>query len=145
MKKIISITSTLFFLSFNLSIAQKQNLDSLIQNINNKDAYIVLVKTMSPRIHGDLANSIVAIGKKATPELIKILDNNNKGVIAHFILSEIWKDNWNEEICCDVTNIDNEEIIIINGLEVHIKNNILYSTAESLNKNKQKWKEFWHA
>ena len=145
MKKFISITSTLFFFSFNLSIAQKKNLDSLIQNINNKDAYIVLVKTMSPRIHGDLANSIVAIGKKATPELIKVLDNKNKGVIAHFILSEIWKENWKEEICCDVTNIDNEEIIIINGLEVHIKDNILFSTIESLNKNMENWKKFWHA
>ena len=145
MKKIISITSTLFFLSYNLSIAQKQNLDSLIQNINNKDAYIVLVKTMSPRIHGDSAKSIVEIGKKATPELIKVLDNKNKGVIAHFILSEIWKDNWKEEICCDVTNIDSEEIIIINGLEVHIKDNILFSTTESLNKNMENWKKFWQA
>ena len=145
MKKFISITSTLFFLSFNLSFAQKQNLDSLIQNINNKDAYIVLVKTMSPRIHGDSANSIVAIGKKATPELIKVLDNSNKGIIAHFILSEIWKDKWKEETCCYIRNFNNEEIVIINGLEIHIKDNVLYSTIESLNKNLQNWKKIWHA
>ena len=145
MKKIINIASVLFFLSFNLCFAQKQNLDSLIQNINNKDAYIVLVKTMSPRIHGDSAKRILGIGKQATPELIKVLDNKNKGVIAHFILSEIWKDKWDEEICCDIRNIDNEEIIIINGLEVHIKHNILFSTIESLNKNMQNWKNFWHA
>ena len=36
MTKFISIATTLFFLSFNLSFAQKQNLDALIQNINNK-------------------------------------------------------------------------------------------------------------
>lgn len=145
MKKHISIASTLFFLSFNLSIAQKQNLDSLIQNINNKDAYIVLVNTMSPRIHGDSAKSIVGIGKQATPQLIKVLDNKNKGIIAHFILLEIWKDKWKEDFCCDIRNINNEEIIIINGLEIHIKNNVLYSTIESLNENMQNWKKLWHA
>lgn len=145
MTKFISIASTLFFLSFNLGFAQKQNLDSLIQNINNKDAYIVLTKTMSPRINGNSANSIVRIGKQATPDLIKILDNKNKGIIAHFILSEIWKEKWNEQICCNIKNIDNEEIVIINGLEIHINGNILYSTAENLNKNKENWKKFWQA
>lgn len=145
MKKFVSIASTLFILSFNLSFAQKQNLESLIQNINNKDAYILLVKTLSPRIYGNSAKSIVEIGKEATPELIKVLATKNKGVIAHFILSEIWKEKWTEEICCDIRTIDNEEIVIINGLEIHIKDNVLYATIESLNENKQTWKKLWYS
>lgn len=143
MTKFTSIAATLFFLSFNLSVAQTQNLDSLIQNIDNKDAYIVLVKTMSPRISGDAANGIVRIGKQATPGLIKILDNKNKGIIAHFILSEIWKDQWTEENCCDISTFDDEEIVVINGLEIHIKNNVLSATTDAMDKNKLHWKKVW--
>jgi hypothetical protein len=98
---------------------------------------------MSPRVAGNSAKEIVDIGKNATPELIRILDSKDKGIVAHFILSEIWNDKWKEEVCCYIKNMNDEEIVTINGLEIHIKNNALFSTTQSLNNNKQNWKIFW--
>ncbi|MBS7788044.1 hypothetical protein KIH23_12120 [Flavobacterium sp. CYK-55] len=143
--KPIRIAIALFFLSLQWCVAQKQSVDSLVKQLDNKDAYIVLTYTMSPRVSGTCANDLVKIGKKATPELIKVLENANQGIIAHFILSEIWKDQWQEENCCRINKINGEEIITLNELEIHIKNNLLYATAQSLHKNKERWTLFWQA
>lgn len=133
------------FLSYPVLWAQKQNINTLIEQINNTDAYIMLTQTMSPRISGTCANDLVKIGKKATPELIKVLESAHQGIIAHFILSEIWKDQWQEQACCHIIKINGEEIITLNELEIHIKNNLLYATAQSLHKNKERWTLFWQA
>jgi hypothetical protein len=143
--KPIRIAIALFFLSLHLCVAQKQSVDSLVKQIDNKDAYVVLTYTMSPRVSGSCANDLVKIGKKATPALIEVLENPNQGIMAHFILSEIWKDQWKEENCCHIIKINGEEIITLNGLEIHIKNNLLYATAKSLRQNKERWTLFWHA
>lgn len=121
---------------------QAKVLDSLIQKINNNDAYLVLAKTMSPRVHSDAGNRIIKIGKEATPELIRILDSQNQGIIAHFILSKIWKENWNEEVCCKIVSNGKVEIITINGLKIYIENNNLSSKIDDLINNKEKWKKF---
>ena len=42
-------------------------------------------------INSTIGNEIIKIGAPATQELIKILDDRNKGIIAHVILSKIWK------------------------------------------------------
>jgi hypothetical protein len=135
-----SIILLAFFSCCN-GFGQIKVIDSLIQKITNNDAYIVLVKTMSPRINSDAGNRIIMIGKEATPELIKILDNQNQGIIAHFILSKIWKENWNEEACCAILSNGKVEIIIINGLKIYIENNTLYSKIDDLKNNKEKWKK----
>lgn len=127
--------------TFNFNYSQNKEVDSLIQKIDNKDAYIVLTKTISPRIKGMYANRLVEIGKKASPELIKVLESPSKGIAAHFLLSKIWKDIWEEEVCCNIKNIGMVEIIIINGLEIRIENNMLYATPENLKKEIEVWKK----
>jgi len=136
-----NIASILFMFSLNLAYCQNKEVDSLILKIDNKDAYIVLTKTISPRVKGNDAERIIEIGKTASPELIKILTSQNKGIIAHFILSEIWKNTWEEEICCNVRSVGVIEILTINGLEIKIENNTLNSTSENLKKNQQIWKK----
>ena len=140
--KNIAIAVVIF--SFNLTYAQNKEVDSLIQKIDNKDAYIVLTKTTSPRVKGTNTNRIIEIGKIASPELIKILDSQDKGIIAHFILSEIWKNIWDEEICCNIRTVGDIEILTINRLEIQIENNVLFSTSENLKKNQQVWKKNCH-
>ncbi|GAB3721543.1 hypothetical protein [Flavobacterium koreense] len=124
-----------------LSYAQNKEVDSLIQKLDNKDAYIVLTKTTSPRLKGNTANRIIEIGKMASPELIKILDSQSQGVVAHFILSKIWQEVWEEEICCNIRSVGEIEILTINGLEIRVENNVLYSTQESLKRKKEIWKK----
>ena len=138
------VTLILVIISFNSICAQHKEIDSLIQKIDNKDAYIVLTKTTSPRINVTSANRIVAIGKVASPALIKILDSQNKGIMAHFILSKIWQNIWEEEVCCNIRRVGNIEILKINGLEITIENNTLYATPENLKKIKQAWKVNCH-
>jgi hypothetical protein len=140
----ISILVITFILSYT-SFGQTRAIDSLVQKINNKDAYLLLVKTISPRIKGDENKKIIKIGKEITPDLIKILDNQNKGIAAHFILSEIWNEIWDEEVCCNISYNGDTEIVTINGLKIYIENNILFSTDEDLKKNKKNWEHIWHS
>lgn len=139
------IALTLLVFTFSLGYAQNKEVDSLIQKLDNKDAYIVLTKTTSPRLRGNTAIRIVEIGKIASPELIKILDSQSQGIAAHFILSKIWQDIWEEEVCCNIRSVGDVEIFIINGLEIRIENNVLYSTPESLKKEKEIWKKLCQA
>lgn len=132
-------------LVFNINYAQNKEIDSLIQKIDNKDAYIVLTKTVSPRINGKSANRIVEIGKVASPKLIKILESPSKGIAAHFMLSKIWQDIWSEEVCCNITTIGKVEVITINGLEIQIENNMFYATPENLKKERKIWEKLCQA
>lgn len=139
------ISLALLFLSFNFVFAQTKPIESLIQNINNQDAYIVMTRTMSPRISSASAKEIVKIGKPATPDLIQVLDSQSKGIAAHFILSEIWKETWEETLCCLIHDEGNAEIVNINGLEIRIENEVLSASDEALKNNKERWKKRTHA
>lgn len=128
-------------LTSGIAMSQVKPETSLIEKINNKDAYIVMTKTMSPRINSEAGAAIIKIGKRATPALINILEDQNKGIIAHFILSEIWKEDWEEAICCNVSFDGNIEIVTINGLEISIENNELHAKPADLKNNKASWKK----
>jgi hypothetical protein len=129
------------FICCSTSFGQHKIVDSLLQHINNKEAYILLVNTMSPRMNSEAGEQIIQIGKKATPELLQILDSQEKGIIAHFILSEIWKETWNEQICCNIMYSGAIEIFTINGLKIYIDNNVLYSNEIDLKNNKIHWEK----
>ena len=120
--------------------SQVQTLDKLIAEVDNSEAYLVMLQTVSPRIHSEAGQQIIGLGKKVTPQLIQVLDNENKGIIAHFILSEIWKEKWDQAQYCDVLTDGVVEIVIVNGLEIQIKDNHLSSKMEDLKKNKARWK-----
>lgn len=121
------------------SFSQTKTLDSLVQKINNNDVYVVILETISPRINGAAENEIVDLGKEATPSLIGVLDDKNRGIIAHVLLSKIWNDKFPEATCCNLQYIRNTEIITINGLKIHIEDNTLFATLEDLKKNKENW------
>ena len=125
------------------SFAQSKPIDSLLQNISNKDIYIVLVKTMSSRIKGLPDNKIIEMGKQTAPQLIKILDDENKGIAAHVVLTKIWK--IEEAVCCDILSNGTIEIVYINGLKIYIENDRLYSKPEDLKMNKAHWKKMIEA
>ncbi|WP_298393450.1 hypothetical protein [Flavobacterium sp.] len=141
MKNFLKIVLILFLIASSMSYAQNKEVETLIQKLDNKDAYIVLTKTTSPRLKGTTASRIIEIGKIAAPELIAILDSQSQGIAAHFILSKIWEDDWTEEACCSIRNIGAIEIVTINGLEIRIEKDELYATPESLKKKKEVWKK----
>jgi hypothetical protein len=128
--------------SFTICNAQNKVLDSLIQKIDNTDAYIVMTKTTSPRTKGEVTKQIIEIGKSATCKLVQVLEDKNKGIVAHFLLSEIWKETWNEEPCCSINDYGTYELVTINGLEIKIEGNELSATSEHLLTNKLAWKAY---
>ena len=128
--------------SFTISNAQNKELESLIQKIDNTDAYIVMTKTTSPRTKGEVTKQIIEIGKSATCELVQVLEDKKKGIVAHFLLSEIWKETWEEEPCCSINDNGTYEMVTINGLEVKIEGNVLTATSEHLLTNKLAWKAY---
>ena len=127
-----------------IAFSQAGTEDALIQQLSNHDAYIVMVKTLSPRINSAAGDAIVKMGKSATAKLIPVLEEENKGIIAHFILSEIWKDRWEEAVCCDIVTDGTFEIMTVNGLEIFIKDNELYAKPAELKKNQANWKKITH-
>ena len=131
----------LLFLVFSSSrsISQTKDLNFLVEKINNKEVYIVLLETVSPRIYGVAENEILLIGKDATESLISVLDSKNKGIIAHVLLSKIWKEKFSEDACCYFQSNGTTETVIINGLKIYIEDNILFATNEDLKKNKENW------
>jgi hypothetical protein len=133
-----------FFVSAT-SFSQNAAADALIQQISNRDAYIVMTKTISPRIHCAAGDAIVRMGKSATAQLISVLTDENKGIAAHFILSEIWAARWEEAVCCEIVTDGTFEIMTVNGLEIFIKENELYAKPEDLKKNQANWKKITHA
>lgn len=139
MKKLNNILLLLLLCTTFVSVGQTKTLDSLVQKIDNNDVYVVILETISPRINGVAENEIIALGKDATPSLIKVLDDKNKGIVAHVLLSKIWNDKFPEATCCNLQYIRNTEILIINGLKIYIEDNTLVATQEDLKKNKENW------
>lgn len=142
MKRLLNssiLAITFFFCS--VSFAQTKAINSLIQKIDNKETYIVLTKTISLRINSTAGTAILQIGKEATPSLVKVLDDQNKGIIAHFLLSKLWKETWDEQTGCIFSDDGFHEIITINGLEIYIENNELFAKLDDLKSNKERWRK----
>jgi hypothetical protein len=136
----------IFIHSSSSSNAQTKKIDSLVHKVNNRDIYVLLLKKVIPRVNENSSGTeIIKIGRQVTPKLIKILDDQNKGIAAHIILTEIWKNDWSQIDSSSVIHNGKEEIIIIRGLKTHVIKNDLFSTNIELTKNKIKWKKLYNA
>lgn len=71
---------------------QAQTIDSLINQINNNQIYSTCQYILVIKIDSDAANLLIQMGKPVTDQLIPLLDNPKKGIITHYILSNIWLD-----------------------------------------------------
>ena len=140
------LTFAIFIYSSSTIYAQTKKIDSLVHKVNNRDIYVLLLKKVTPRVNENSSGTeIIKIGRQATPKLIKILDDQNKGIAAHIILTEIWKNDWPQIDSSSVVRNEKEEIIIIRGLKTHVIKNDLFSTDIELTKNKLKWKKLYNA
>ena len=71
-----------------------------------------------------------------------MITDNDKGIIAHFILTEIWRKKIGEVISSEV--IEGKKLYIVyNQLNLFLKNEeSFYSREEDLNENKLRWESF---
>jgi hypothetical protein len=134
--------STFLILFFQISIGQNKSFDELSDTINNSQIVVTTGRIWGAEMRSETGNEIVKLGKKVTPQLISLLTDNDKGIIAHFILTEIWRKKIGEVISSEV--IEGKKLYIVyNQLNLFLKNEeSFYSREEDLNENKLRWESF---
>ena len=125
-------------------IGQKDKVDSLIVLLNN-NSIIASGSYIGPNtiLAGKTASDLIDLGKLSTRKLVSVLDDSTKGVIAHYILTIIWKLPIASEIM-----IYNEKLatytVTWNDLNYFIdaKNKNVYANFSELKTNKIMWEFF---
>ncbi len=76
---------------FNLAcFGQNQRIDSLINQISNSQIGIMRQYVWYPKMISAAGDTLITIGKPATKQLVAVLGDTCKGIIANHILSCIW-------------------------------------------------------
>lgn len=134
--------STFLILFFQISIGQNKSFNELSDSINNSQIVVTTGRIWGAEMRSETGDEIVKLGKKVTPQLISLLTDNDKGIIAHFILTEIWRKKIGEVISSEV--IEGKKLYIVyNQLNLFLKNEeSFYTREEDLNENKLRWESF---
>jgi hypothetical protein len=138
-KKILTYILTI---SFSLGIySQSNKVDSLIVELNNNQLYGTCNYIWVLKMEKEPAESIVEFGKSVSKKLIPLLENQEKGIIAHCVLSRIWFDDFN--ISTSFENFDEKGIVeyTYNGLRFYEKDGKMIADENDLAENKKKWIE----
>ena len=103
-----------------------------------------------PVMKSSSGDSLIKIGKPATKDLIAVLGDTTKGIIAHFILSTIWneelkKAGWKvgSGVYYIENNLDTVNRVYLGGLTFYQDNYYrLFAGQNELNRNKKEWLTF---
>ncbi|MFT3844058.1 MAG: hypothetical protein QM725_03320 [Lacibacter sp.] len=122
----------------------------MIDSINNKQIGIAMQYVWYPVMNSSSGDALVKMGKSATKDLVSVLSDTTKGIIAHFILSSIWNDEikkagWKVGSRVDYieNNLDSVNRIYLSGLTFYQDNNFrLFVGQDELNRNKKEWLTF---
>lgn len=145
------ILTILLLTYFSLTcFGQKQNIDTLISKIDNKQIVVVTQYVWYPKMFSPAGETLIKIGKPLTNKLIPLLSDTNKGIVTQFILTTIWnkdlqKAGWKTESY--VRNIKNNRDtvneIYFSGLTFYQNNNLkIFARQDELDRNKNKWLKF---
>ncbi len=116
---------------------QKDSLDIWISKIDNRSLagqckYVWVLKSTTSEV-----DKIIREGKKAEKKLVKLLTSDEKGVVAHYILSNIYKQT-NYQIL-DLDTVKWETRFIYNGLEFTETEVGMVTDKAKLGKCKDEW------
>ena len=150
MKNLLTFTALAFFLTIK---AQTTNVDVLISKLDNSQLYGTCHYNWVLEMKSESADSLIKIGKPVSGKLIQLLDNQKKGIIAHYILSKIWYNDF--QFDCGFKNIDEKTFIrkqetlekngiieyCYNGLNFYERYGKMIADKKILTKNKKMWIE----
>ncbi|WP_264510439.1 hypothetical protein [Flavobacterium sp. N1719] len=139
MKKILTFAFTVLF--YHGMTAQKIEIDSLIKNLNNSQLHGTCHYVWVIEMESKEADSLISIGKSITNKLIPLLDNPEKGIIIHCVLSRIWNDSIDVESSTE--NYKSKGVVeyIYNELKFYEKDGKIMADQIELIENKKKWLE----
>jgi len=119
-----------YFISLSLftsckSIAQESNskTEQLISSLS-WESFVLDVTYGTQLKLGDTAVELENMGKKTSNSLLKALNDSNKTVVAHMILTKIWEPEvfFLTTPICSVVNDDDYSLYILNNLVWHKSN-----------------------
>ena len=128
-----------FLLSFLSVSAQVDKTDSLIKKIHNKQLRGNCHYVWDLEMQSDPGRELTKIGKTATNQLIGVLTDPNKGIIAHYILTNIWVDTIRQRSSFEHYAKDSFVHYEYNGLVFYERHNQWYSLKKNMEENKNKW------
>ena len=119
--------------------AQSNEIDKLIDNLNNNQLRGTCHYAWVLEINSKSADSLMTIGKSATSKLLPWLDDSNKGLIVHCILSHIWIEDFS--IGSSFEKFNDEGIVeyTYNELYFYEKDSKMIIDKNALETNKKKW------
>jgi hypothetical protein len=88
MRHFLTIPPIIFF-SFT-GFGQTKDFVKLLDKISNQQIVIMEQYVWYPKMFSPAGDSLIKIGKPATNELVALLNDTGKGIIVHYILSNIW-------------------------------------------------------
>jgi hypothetical protein len=141
MRKILIFSLVIIF-SFDIQ-AQTDKVDFLLEELNNNQLYGTCNYNWVLKMKSEPADSLVNIGKSISKKLIPLLDNPNKGIITHCILSRIWIKDEDFWMSFSSENFDTKGIIEYNynGLLFYEKDGKMIVDKKILLDNKKRWIE----
>ena len=139
--------TTLGFSSF----GQEQSIDTFISKINNQQIVVMMQYVWYPKMFSPAGDSLIQIGKPATDKLIPLLSDISKGIIAHFILSNIWRKELGkagQTLGSNVHQVDNDTAAVLGILYTDFifyqdNNRHIFSRQAYLESNRERWKTFF--
>jgi hypothetical protein len=142
---ILALT-TLSFASF----GQRQSIDTFISRITNQQVVVMMQYVWYPKMFSPAGDSLIKIGKPATDKLIPLLSDTSKGIIVHYILSNIWADKLEKDgqnLGSNVHQVDNDTPAVLGILYtdfVFYQDNNRWNFARQvdLENNKRRWTSF---
>ena len=121
--------------------AQSDNVDSLIKKINNDQLKGICHYVWDLGMNSSAGDSLIKLGEPITPELIPLLDSKEKGIIVHYILSNIWADTL--MTTAPMVQLKKDSVLEYNycGLLFFEKNGHMFTKKRYLRTNKKRWIE----
>ncbi|WP_205573384.1 hypothetical protein, partial [Flavisolibacter nicotianae] len=148
MRQLLLIIS-LKFISLT-TLAQTDRVERLVDSINDNQVGIAMQYVWYPKMKSPWGDTLIAIGKPATTQLFNVLNDTTKGIIAHFILSNIWANELSKaghRIGSRVSPVEGLENIslqvLYSGFTFYAdEQNHLFAKRMDLESNKKNWQTF---
>jgi hypothetical protein len=118
---------------------QNNKVDSLIQNINNDQLYGTCHYAWVLEMESDAGISLIKMGNSIVYKIVPLLDNKDKGIIAHYILCNIIGQPVYSS--SSFAHYESDSTIDYNygGLRFHEKDGHFFTSDSLLQENKINW------
>jgi hypothetical protein len=152
MKKLLPLFLVACVFANSSAFGQIDRIGRLIDSISNDQVGIVMQYVWYPAMKSRCGDSLANIGKLAARPLINVLDDRSKGIIAHFILSKIYRlelSRTGHVLGSNVWPVENEKNVSLRvfymGFIFYVDNkNHLFAKQDDLNDNKKFWQKFFN-